>query len=132
MTVERIRHEICQRCGVLQFPAPSTRRCYKLGQALRRAIESYPEDLKVAIVAIGGLSWRAGSFVALVMVWSGRLRGDPMRASYPISDVNAPASYFRNRPPTLSRRREPLRTGCGCSKLNPIATSYLPFVKQKF
>jgi gallate dioxygenase len=44
------------QCGVLQFPAPSARRCYKLGQALRRAIESYPEDLKVAIVATGGLS----------------------------------------------------------------------------
>lgn len=42
--------------GVLQFPVPSALRCYKLGQALRRAIESYPEDLKVAIVATGGLS----------------------------------------------------------------------------
>ncbi|KDP83224.1 protocatechuate 3,4-dioxygenase [Cupriavidus sp. SK-3] len=42
--------------GVLQFPAPSARRCYKLGQGLRRAIESYPEDLRVAIVATGGLS----------------------------------------------------------------------------
>jgi gallate dioxygenase len=42
--------------GVLQFPVPSARRFYKLGQALRRAIESYPEDLKVAIVATGGLS----------------------------------------------------------------------------
>ena len=42
--------------GVLQFPLPSARRCYKLGQALRRAIESYPEELKVAIVATGGLS----------------------------------------------------------------------------
>ena len=42
--------------GVLQFPVPSARRCWKLGQALRRAIESYPEDLKVAIVATGGLS----------------------------------------------------------------------------
>lgn len=42
--------------GVLQSPVPSARRCYKLGQALRRAIESYPEDLKVAIVATGGLS----------------------------------------------------------------------------
>ena len=42
--------------GVLQFPIPSARRCYKLGQALRRAIESYPDDLKVAIVATGGLS----------------------------------------------------------------------------
>jgi gallate dioxygenase len=42
--------------GVLQFPIPSARRCYKLGQSLRRAIESYPEDIKVAIVATGGLS----------------------------------------------------------------------------
>jgi len=42
--------------GVLQSPVPSARRCYRLGQALRRAIESYPEDLKVAIVATGGLS----------------------------------------------------------------------------
>jgi len=42
--------------GVLQFPIPSARRCYKLGQSLRRAIESYPEDLKVAIVATGMLA----------------------------------------------------------------------------
>lgn len=42
--------------GVLQFPVPSASRCYRLGQALRRAIESYPEDLNVAIVATGGLS----------------------------------------------------------------------------
>src|SRR5580658_2040371 len=42
--------------GVLQFPIPSALRCYKLGLSLRRAIESYPEDLKVAIVATGGLS----------------------------------------------------------------------------
>ena len=42
--------------GVLQFPIPSAARCYKLGQALRRAIQSYPEDISVAIVATGGLS----------------------------------------------------------------------------
>ena len=42
--------------GVLQFPVPSARRCYKLGQALRRAIESFPDDIKVAVVATGGLS----------------------------------------------------------------------------
>ena len=42
--------------GVLQFPIPSARRCFKLGQALRRAIESYPEDLRVVVVATGGLS----------------------------------------------------------------------------
>jgi gallate dioxygenase len=42
--------------GVLQFPVPSARRCFKLGQGLRRAIESYPEDLNVVLVATGGLS----------------------------------------------------------------------------
>jgi len=42
--------------GVLQLPVPSARRMWKLGKALRRAIESYPEDLNVAIMATGGLS----------------------------------------------------------------------------
>ncbi|BDT66578.1 2,3-dihydroxyphenylpropionate/2, 3-dihydroxicinnamic acid 1,2-dioxygenase [Comamonadaceae bacterium OS-1] len=42
--------------GILQFPVPSARRFYKMGQALRRAIESYPDDLRVVIVATGGLS----------------------------------------------------------------------------
>ncbi len=35
---------------------PSAGRCYRFGQALRKAIESWPEDLRVAIVASGGLS----------------------------------------------------------------------------
>jgi gallate dioxygenase len=42
--------------GVLQFPIPTARRCWKLGQALRRAIESYPQPLRVVLVATGGLS----------------------------------------------------------------------------
>jgi 3-O-methylgallate 3,4-dioxygenase len=35
---------------------PSPRRCYRLGQAIREAIEGYPEDVRVGIVASGGLS----------------------------------------------------------------------------
>jgi gallate dioxygenase len=42
--------------GVLQFPIPTAARCFKLGQALRRAIESYPADIDVAVVSTGGLS----------------------------------------------------------------------------
>ena len=42
--------------GVLQLPIPSAKRCFKLGRALRKAIESFPEDIKVAIVGTGGLS----------------------------------------------------------------------------
>ena len=35
---------------------PSPRRCYRLGQAIREAIEHYPEDLRIGVVASGGLS----------------------------------------------------------------------------
>lgn len=43
--------------GVLQLPIPSAKRCYKFGQSLRKAIQSYPDpNLRVAIVATGGLS----------------------------------------------------------------------------
>jgi len=42
--------------NVLQHPVPTPLRCYKLGQAVRRAVESYPEDLKVVVAGTGGLS----------------------------------------------------------------------------
>jgi gallate dioxygenase len=42
--------------GVLNLPSPSAKRCYNLGKALRKAIQSYPDDIKVAIVGTGGLS----------------------------------------------------------------------------
>jgi protocatechuate 4,5-dioxygenase beta chain len=42
--------------NVIQHPLPTGRRCYKLGQALRRAIESYPKDLRVVVMGTGGMS----------------------------------------------------------------------------
>jgi protocatechuate 4,5-dioxygenase beta chain len=42
--------------NVLQHPLPTPLRCYKLGQAVRRAVLSYPENLKVVMVGTGGLS----------------------------------------------------------------------------
>lgn len=42
--------------NVIQYPQPTANRCYNLGKAIRRAVESYPEDLRVAIVGTGGLS----------------------------------------------------------------------------
>jgi protocatechuate 4,5-dioxygenase beta chain len=42
--------------NVILHPLPLPRRFWKLGQALRRAILSYPEDLGVVIVGTGGLS----------------------------------------------------------------------------
>jgi hypothetical protein len=35
---------------------PTPRRCYRLGQAIREAVESYPGDARVGIVGSGGLS----------------------------------------------------------------------------
>ncbi len=35
---------------------PSPRRCYKLGQAIREAVESYPQKQRIGVVASGGLS----------------------------------------------------------------------------
>jgi len=35
---------------------PSPGRCYRLGQAIRAAVESYPADWRVGVVASGGLS----------------------------------------------------------------------------
>jgi protocatechuate 4,5-dioxygenase beta chain len=42
--------------NVVQYPVPSGRRCFALGQAIRKAIESYDEDLKVQIWGTGGMS----------------------------------------------------------------------------
>lgn len=42
--------------NVLQHPLPTPMRCYKLGQAVRRAVESWPENLNVVVVGTGGLS----------------------------------------------------------------------------
>ena len=42
--------------NTIQHPIPSARRLYRLGQALRKAIDSYPEDLKVVIFGTGGMS----------------------------------------------------------------------------
>ena len=42
--------------NVVQYPPPSAARCYRLGQAIGRAVESFPEDLKVQVWGTGGMS----------------------------------------------------------------------------
>ncbi|MBT6093691.1 MAG: protocatechuate 3,4-dioxygenase [Rhodospirillaceae bacterium] len=42
--------------NVLQHPLPTPKRLWKLGQAMRLAVESYPEDARVVILGTGGLS----------------------------------------------------------------------------
>ncbi len=42
--------------NVVQYPVPSGRRCFQLGQAIRRAVESYDAPLNVQIWGTGGMS----------------------------------------------------------------------------
>src|SRR5688572_6783129 len=42
--------------NVIQHPLPSGRRCFKLGQALRKAVERYPGNAKVVVMGTGGMS----------------------------------------------------------------------------
>jgi len=42
--------------NVVQYPPPTGNRCYNLGHAIRKAVESYPEDLKVMVWGTGGMS----------------------------------------------------------------------------
>jgi protocatechuate 4,5-dioxygenase beta chain len=42
--------------NVVQYPPPSGQRCYQLGKALRRAIDSFDQDLTVQIWGTGGMS----------------------------------------------------------------------------
>lgn len=42
--------------NVVQYPAPSGRRCFNLGKSIKNAVESWDEDLKVVIFGTGGMS----------------------------------------------------------------------------
>jgi protocatechuate 4,5-dioxygenase, beta chain len=42
--------------NVVQYPPPTGNRCYRLGQAIRRAVESFDQDLSVQVWSTGGMS----------------------------------------------------------------------------
>lgn len=42
--------------NVVQYPPPSGTRCFQLGKAIRRAVESFDEDLNVQVWGTGGMS----------------------------------------------------------------------------
>ena len=42
--------------NVIQHPLPTARRLWRLGSAVRRAVETYPGDARVVVLATGGLS----------------------------------------------------------------------------
>ncbi len=44
--------------NTVQFPLPTAARCFKFGQAIGRAVESWEADARVVVVGTGGLSHR--------------------------------------------------------------------------
>jgi protocatechuate 4,5-dioxygenase, beta chain len=42
--------------NVVQYPPPTGARCYKLGQAIKRAVAAYEEPLRIVIYGTGGMS----------------------------------------------------------------------------
>jgi protocatechuate 4,5-dioxygenase beta chain len=69
--------------NVVQYPVPSGRRCYQLGQAIRRAVERFDAPLRVQIWGTGGMSHQLqGPRAGLInRAWDqaflDRLIGDP-------------------------------------------------------
>jgi protocatechuate 4,5-dioxygenase, beta chain len=53
--------------NVIQYPQPTAARCYALGQALGRALRSFPRDVTVAVFGTGGMSHQlAGARAGLI------------------------------------------------------------------
>ncbi|HZT08575.1 MAG TPA: class III extradiol dioxygenase subunit beta [Chloroflexota bacterium] len=42
--------------NVVQYPPPTGHRCFALGQAIRRAVETFDRDLRVVVLGTGGMS----------------------------------------------------------------------------
>ena len=69
--------------NVVQYPSPSGARCFALGRAIRRAVESYDEPLKVQVWGTGGMSHQLqGPRAGLInaewdKAFMDRLIGDP-------------------------------------------------------
>ncbi len=42
--------------NVVQYPPPTANRCFELGKAIRRAVDSFPQDIRVAVFGTGGMS----------------------------------------------------------------------------
>ena len=71
--------------NVVTYPPPSGNRCYALGEAIRRAVESYDQDLNVQVWGTGGMSHQLqGPRAGLInKEWDQRflddLTADPLR-----------------------------------------------------
>ncbi|MGL4189770.1 MAG: class III extradiol dioxygenase subunit beta, partial [Sphaerotilus sulfidivorans] len=73
--------------NVVQYPVPSGRRCFNLGRAIRKAVESFDQDLNVQIWGTGGMSHQLqGARAGLINrewdnAWLDKMINDPEAAA---------------------------------------------------
>ncbi len=76
---------------------PTPARCYKLGQAIRRAVEAYPGDLRVGVIASGGLShFTVNEELDAQVIDALRRHDGAALSSLPRKQLNAGNSEIRN------------------------------------
>lgn len=76
---------------------PTPRRCYRLGQAIRAAVESFPGDARVGIVASGGLShFTVDEALDGEVIRALREKDAEALATLPREKLNSGASEIRN------------------------------------
>ncbi|OYT87201.1 MAG: protocatechuate 3,4-dioxygenase [Burkholderiales bacterium PBB6] len=73
--------------NVVQYPVPSGKRCFQIGQAIRKAVESFDADLNVQIWGTGGMTHQLqGPRAGLINrdwdnAWLDKLIDDPAAAA---------------------------------------------------
>ena len=76
---------------------PTPGRCYRLGQALRRAVESFPQDRRIGVLASGGLShFTVDEELDGRVVRALRARDADALANLPREQLNSGSSEIRN------------------------------------
>lgn len=76
---------------------PTPGRCYRLGQAIRRAVESFPGDARVGIIASGGLShFTVDEELDGIVVKALREKDAARLQSLPRNKLNSGSSEIRN------------------------------------
>ncbi|MEQ8349641.1 MAG: hypothetical protein RIB84_17135 [Sneathiellaceae bacterium] len=76
---------------------PSPRRCYNLGRAIRQAIESFPGDRKVGVLASGGLShFTVDEDLDNEIIRAMREKDAEALSGLPVNKLEAGSSEIRN------------------------------------
>ena len=100
---------------------PTPKRCYNLGQALKSSIESWPKDIRVGILASGGLS----HFVVDEELDQAALAGMQAKSveklsALPREKINSGSSEIRNWIVVTGRHRAPGHEPGGLRSVLPL------------